>query len=168
MEAPSGPLPNVHLALAFPLLFSPLWQILISITLIALYVGVLLPAAYRHIRFRPTELAVLKDKCVDTLLRPTFLSATIGSLTRPSLSIRTRSFRAGWGAILVAMMVSSGAGVVLERSITTFESLAVLAPLMNGLGGNLAVVHASKLSTALHTNAKWVFHCRGRGAEFFR
>jgi len=62
--------------------------------------------------------------------------------------------KACWVAVLSAMMISSGAGIILQQSVTRFQSLAVLAPVMNGMGGNLAVVHASKLSTALHTDSR--------------
>ena len=52
------------------------------------------------------------------------------------------------------MVVSSGAGVILERFVQTFEGIAVLAPLINGVGGSLAVVYASKISTSLHSGRR--------------
>ena len=51
------------------------------------------------------------------------------------------------------------AGVVLERFVTTFEGLAVLAPIINGIGGNLGAVIASRISTALHANSRSASAC---------
>ena len=46
------------------------------------------------------------------------------------------------------------AGIILERFVVSFEGIAVLAPLINGVGGNLASVQGSRISTALHTHRK--------------
>eukprot|EP00049_Salpingoeca_infusionum_P002787 m.59872 g.59872 ORF g.59872 m.59872 type:complete len:532 (+) comp11788_c0_seq2:333-1928(+) len=56
----------------------------------------------------------------------------------------------GWVSILIAMVISTLAGVVLERFVTKFEGMAVLAPLICGIGGNLAAIQTSRLSTAYH------------------
>ena len=64
--------------------------------------------------------------------------------------------RSAWISVLAAMGVSTLAGLMLERFVTAYEGIAVLAPLINGIGGSLAVVHASKISTALHMNIKSV------------
>ena len=45
-------------------------------------------------------------------------------------------------------------GTILERFIVAFPGEAVLSPIMNGLGGNLAAVNASRVSTAYHTTNK--------------
>jgi solute carrier family 41 len=90
-----------------------------------LFIGIVFPLAYRHVKTRPDELALLSD-------------------------------RAGWGAILTAMAISTGSGLVLERFVTRFKGIAVLAPVINGIGGNLAAVLASKVSTSLHRNQRCV------------
>jgi len=41
----------------------------------------------------------------------------------------------------------------MERSIRTFRQLALYQPVMNGVGGNLAAVAASRLSTYYHRHA---------------
>ncbi len=46
--------------------------------------------------------------------------------------------------------------MILERFVTTFEGLAVLAPIINGIGGNLGAVLASRVSTALHAGSRSV------------
>ncbi len=61
--------------------------------------------------------------------------------------------RWSWLSILLAMLISSMAGLLLERFVSRFESLAVLSPIINGLGGNLGAVLASRLATALHTGS---------------
>eukprot|EP00050_Salpingoeca_kvevrii_P021947 m.118811 g.118811 ORF g.118811 m.118811 type:complete len:449 (+) comp9534_c0_seq5:107-1453(+) len=59
-----------------------------------------------------------------------------------------------WVSVLSAMVLSSLAGVILERFVSQFAGLAVLAPIINGIGGNLGAVLASKISTSLHTQSK--------------
>eukprot|EP00050_Salpingoeca_kvevrii_P021948 m.118819 g.118819 ORF g.118819 m.118819 type:complete len:470 (+) comp9534_c0_seq6:107-1516(+) len=61
-----------------------------------------------------------------------------------------------WVSVLSAMVLSSLAGVILERFVSQFAGLAVLAPIINGIGGNLGAVLASKISTSLHTQSKFV------------
>ncbi|KAM7306937.1 solute carrier family 41 member 1 [Ixodes scapularis] len=41
-------------------------------------------------------------------------------------------------------------GNILDVAIKKFPNMAAFQPLMNGLGGNLAAVHASRMSTLLH------------------
>ena len=48
----------------------------------------------------------------------------------------------------------SQAGVVLERYVSLFEGEAVLSPIINGVGGNLGAVLASRISTALHCGTR--------------
>lgn len=61
---------------------------------------------------------------------------------------------AGWTPIISSMLISSSGGFVLERSLQAFKQIAVYQPVMNGVGGNLAAVAASKLSTYYHKNAE--------------
>ncbi|RKP07829.1 hypothetical protein THASP1DRAFT_16510, partial [Thamnocephalis sphaerospora] len=56
----------------------------------------------------------------------------------------------GWVPIILAMAISSLAGLVLERYIERYAGMAVLVPVLNGVSGNLASVFASRISTALH------------------
>uniref|UniRef100_A0A915LUD7 SLC41A/MgtE integral membrane domain-containing protein n=1 Tax=Meloidogyne javanica TaxID=6303 RepID=A0A915LUD7_MELJA len=51
--------------------------------------------------------------------------------------------RYGW-------MISSSGGFVLERAVMNFQQMPLYQPVMNGVGGNLAAVAASKLSTFYH------------------
>ncbi|XP_040066192.1 solute carrier family 41 member 1 [Ixodes scapularis] len=56
----------------------------------------------------------------------------------------------GWLPIISAMLISSLSGNILDVAIKKFPNMAAFQPLMNGLGGNLAAVHASRMSTLLH------------------
>ena len=126
--------------------------------LLALYLFFLLPLSFRYVRARPDEFEVLKDKYVR-LARPKIDHAAAFATTRPtplSSPHISPTPRAGWIAILGAMVVSSIAGVILERFVREFEGIAVLAPLINGVGGSLAVVYASKISTSLHAGHRCV------------
>ncbi|KAH7695995.1 divalent cation transporter [Aphelenchoides avenae] len=58
--------------------------------------------------------------------------------------------REGWSPILFSMLISSGGGFVLEAAMRSFQQMALFQPVINGVGGNLAAVHASRLSTFFH------------------
>uniref|UniRef100_A0AAF5DQT8 SLC41A/MgtE integral membrane domain-containing protein n=1 Tax=Strongyloides stercoralis TaxID=6248 RepID=A0AAF5DQT8_STRER len=56
----------------------------------------------------------------------------------------------GWTPIILSMFISSAGGFVLEKAIKKFPQTAVFQPVINGVGGNLAAVHASRISTFYH------------------
>lgn len=51
-------------------------------------------------------------------------------------------------------MLSSGAGFILGIAVEDFPVAAVYQPVVNGVGGNLVAIFASRLSTALHKTSK--------------
>uniref|UniRef100_A0A0K0FBP4 Divalent cation transporter n=1 Tax=Strongyloides venezuelensis TaxID=75913 RepID=A0A0K0FBP4_STRVS len=59
----------------------------------------------------------------------------------------------GWSPIIFSMLISSAGGFVLEKGIKKFPQIAVFQPVINGVGGNLAAVHASRLSTFYHKSS---------------
>uniref|UniRef100_A0A1I8BDE7 Divalent cation transporter n=1 Tax=Meloidogyne hapla TaxID=6305 RepID=A0A1I8BDE7_MELHA len=59
----------------------------------------------------------------------------------------------GWSPIVFSMMISSSGGFVLERAVMNFQQMPLYQPVMNGVGGNLAAVAASKLSTFYHRSS---------------
>jgi len=59
----------------------------------------------------------------------------------------------GWSPVLVSMLLSSGGGLILDYAQEMFNGIAVFQPVMNGVGGNLVAVQASRMSTYLHTKA---------------
>ena len=60
----------------------------------------------------------------------------------------------GWVPILVAMIISSLAGVVLEKYVGEYKGVALLTPVLIGLAGNLGSIYASRISTSLHGDTK--------------
>ncbi|KAI8971820.1 hypothetical protein BDF20DRAFT_886653 [Mycotypha africana] len=63
----------------------------------------------------------------------------------------------GWTPIIIAMLISSGAGLVLERYVEKFQGLAMLTPILCGLAGNLGSIYASRISTCLHRGVQEAF-----------
>ena len=74
------------------------------------------------------------------------------------LASRHESSRAvllhGWSPVILSMLLSSAGGLILSLALHTFNGIAVFQPVMNGVGGNLVAVQASRMSTQLHTNKK--------------
>lgn len=60
--------------------------------------------------------------------------------------------RSGWQPVIVAMSISSFGGLILDRTVSDpkFEGMAVFTPVINGVGGNLVAIQASRISTYLH------------------
>uniref|UniRef100_A0AAZ3QKU2 Solute carrier family 41 member n=1 Tax=Oncorhynchus tshawytscha TaxID=74940 RepID=A0AAZ3QKU2_ONCTS len=58
----------------------------------------------------------------------------------------------GWQPVLVAMSISSFGGLILDKTVSdpNFEGMAVFTPVINGVGGNLVAIQASRISTYLH------------------
>lgn len=60
----------------------------------------------------------------------------------------------GWTPVIGAMMISSFGGLILDFAVATYHGIAVFQPVVNGVGGNLVAVQASRLSTSLHQKSK--------------
>ncbi|XP_054833819.1 solute carrier family 41 member 3 isoform X1 [Eublepharis macularius] len=60
--------------------------------------------------------------------------------------------KSGWQPVIVAMTISSIGGLILNKTVTktNFEGMAVFTPVINGVGGNLVAIQASRISTFLH------------------
>lgn len=56
----------------------------------------------------------------------------------------------GWEPVIAAMFISSTGGFILEKAVNIFNGIAIYTPGMNGVGGNLAAIQASRISTYLH------------------
>ncbi|TRY64356.1 hypothetical protein TCAL_04282 [Tigriopus californicus] len=59
-------------------------------------------------------------------------------------------FYSGWTPVLIAMLISSLGGKVLNLSIKRYPHIASYQPLINGVAGNLVAVQASRISSWLH------------------
>ena len=58
--------------------------------------------------------------------------------------------RVGWTPVLMAMLIASGGGFVLEMAVEHFEGVTLFAPVMNGSGGDLVGIQASRMTTYLN------------------
>ncbi|XP_066158399.1 solute carrier family 41 member 1-like isoform X2 [Euwallacea fornicatus] len=56
----------------------------------------------------------------------------------------------GWTPVLCALFISGGGGLVLDLAVDRFPGYVTFQPIINGIGGNLVSVHASRTSTMLH------------------
>jgi len=58
----------------------------------------------------------------------------------------------GWEPVIAAMTISSAGGFILDFAVSMNPGIAVFSPVINGIGGNLVAVQASRISTYLHTS----------------
>lgn len=58
----------------------------------------------------------------------------------------------GWTPVLMAMLISSGGGLILDHAVELFPGITTFQPVMNGAGGNLVAIQASRMTTYLHAN----------------
>ncbi|EFA12803.1 Solute carrier family 41 member 1-like Protein [Tribolium castaneum] len=56
----------------------------------------------------------------------------------------------GWTPVLCALIISGMGGLVLDSAVDQFTGFVVFQPIINGIGGNLVSVQASRISTMLH------------------
>ncbi|XP_058422467.1 solute carrier family 41 member 3 isoform X3 [Diceros bicornis minor] len=58
----------------------------------------------------------------------------------------------GWFPIILAMVISSFGGLILSKTISKpqYKGMAVLTPIICGVGGNLVAIQTSRISTYLH------------------
>lgn len=59
----------------------------------------------------------------------------------------------GWVPVLSALFISGLGGLVLDKAVDVFNGFVVFQPIVNGIGGNLVSVQASKISTMLHQSS---------------
>ncbi|KAJ2744796.1 hypothetical protein GGI20_002689 [Coemansia sp. BCRC 34301] len=62
--------------------------------------------------------------------------------------------REGWLPLVYAAATSSIAGIIVEKCADRYPGMPALVPVMNGIGGNIGTVFASRLSTSLHRAAR--------------
>jgi len=56
--------------------------------------------------------------------------------------------------VIWSFVVCSTGGLILDFAVAKYHGIAVFSPVMNGVGGNLVAVQASRLSTGLHQLGK--------------
>ncbi|KAJ1893387.1 hypothetical protein LPJ66_005793 [Kickxella alabastrina] len=60
----------------------------------------------------------------------------------------------GWLPLLYAAITSSVAGLIVEKCADKYPGMPALVPVLNGIGGNIGTVFASRLSTSLHLHSR--------------
>ncbi|KAF9193434.1 hypothetical protein BGZ51_003238 [Haplosporangium sp. Z 767] len=88
-----------------------------------------------------------------------FLIALLGLIPAWIIYVRRNKFvsevvKEGWGPVFAAMVISSTAGLTLERYINDYPGLALISSVLTGLVGNIGSIYASRISTSLHANIK--------------
>lgn len=61
----------------------------------------------------------------------------------------------GWCPIILSMCLSNCAGIILDKAVKLFKGFALYQPVINGVGGNLSAIQASRISTYLHKTSKF-------------
>uniref|UniRef100_A0A336K5J5 CSON009356 protein n=1 Tax=Culicoides sonorensis TaxID=179676 RepID=A0A336K5J5_CULSO len=96
----------------------------------------------------------------DTHLWTTFVVVAIYFLLLPCWIIVVLKneythhvLKSGWVPVLSALFISGLGGLVLDKTIGKFHGFVVFQPIINGIGGNLVSVQASKISTMLHQSS---------------
>ncbi|KAL1765530.1 solute carrier family 41 member 2, partial [Sigmodon hispidus] len=58
----------------------------------------------------------------------------------------------GWEPVITAMVISSIGGLILDTTVSdpNLVGIVVYTPVINGIGGNLVAIQASRISTYLH------------------
>ncbi|XP_071461949.1 solute carrier family 41 member 3 isoform X1 [Marmota flaviventris] len=66
-----------------------------------------------------------------------------------------RVLKFGWVPIILAMVISSFGGLILSRTLSEqqYRGMAVLTPVICGVGGNLVAIQSSRISTYLHVRS---------------
>lgn len=105
-------------------------------------------------------IASLLFEHLDTHLWITFVVVTCYFILLPFwvfLVIRNKYTRpvltTGWVPVLSALFISGLGGLVLDTAVGIFNGFVVFQPIINGIGGNLVSVQASKISTMLHQSS---------------
>ena len=60
--------------------------------------------------------------------------------------------RSGWPPIVLGLGISQIAGMILEQNVQDYEGIAVLVPFINGVGGSMGAIFASRLCSSMHMN----------------
>ncbi|XP_052899701.1 solute carrier family 41 member 1 isoform X2 [Anopheles moucheti] len=97
---------------------------------------------------------------IDTHLWVTFVMVAVYVFLLPFwmlLVYRNKYTRSvlstGWVPVLSALFISGMGGLVLDKAVGIFNGFVVFQPIINGIGGNLVSVQASKISTMLHQSS---------------
>lgn len=80
-------------------------------------------------------------------LLATFLFCLVATLRNPLVR---PIIAQGWTPLFGAMAISSGAGIVLDKFVSLYDSFGMLSVVVGGIPGSVGSVYISRLSTTLH------------------
>ncbi|XP_062141646.1 solute carrier family 41 member 1 isoform X1 [Drosophila sulfurigaster albostrigata] len=113
----------------------------VSISLLSFIASLL----YEHIKTH-LWITFIVVTCYLVLLPMWVVIVLKNEYTRPVL-------KSGWVPVLSALCISGLGGLVLDAAVEVFNGFVVFQPIINGIGGNLVSVQASKISTMLHQSS---------------
>ncbi|XP_033168729.1 solute carrier family 41 member 1 isoform X3 [Drosophila mauritiana] len=113
----------------------------VSISLLSFIASLL----YDHIKTH-LWITFIVVTCYLVLLPMWVMIVLRNEYTRPVL-------KSGWVPVLSALCISGLGGLVLDAAVEVFNGFVVFQPIINGIGGNLVSVQASKISTMLHQSS---------------
>ncbi|KAH8368522.1 hypothetical protein KR084_012691, partial [Drosophila pseudotakahashii] len=113
----------------------------VSISLLSFIASLL----YDHIKTH-LWITFIVVTCYLVLLPMWVMIVLRNEYTRPVL-------KSGWVPVLSALCISGLGGLVLDAAVEVFTGFVVFQPIINGIGGNLVSVQASKISTMLHQSS---------------
>ncbi|XP_065543960.1 solute carrier family 41 member 3 isoform X3 [Lathamus discolor] len=112
------------------------------------FITLSLLAAFSSVLFKYIDI-----KCLSPLICAFFIVMIPlwVSVAKQSPSV-AEVLKSGWLPVIVAMIISSIGGLILDKTVTdpNFEGMAVFTPVINGVGGSLVAIQASRISTFLH------------------
>ena len=80
-------------------------------------------------------------------LLATFIFCLVATLRNPLVR---PIIAQGWTPLFGAMAISSGAGIVLDKFVSLYDSFGMLSIVVGGIPGSVGSVYISRLSTTLH------------------
>ncbi|OCT87590.1 solute carrier family 41 member 2-like [Xenopus laevis] len=90
---------------------------------------------------------------VSPLVGAFFIAMTPVWIVIASKHPATRTvLHSGWEPVITAMLISSIGGLILDTTVSdpNLVGIVVYTPVINGIGGNLVAIQASRISTYLH------------------
>ncbi|NXN99742.1 S41A2 protein, partial [Rhinopomastus cyanomelas] len=94
-----------------------------------------------------------KYSYVSPLVGAFFLALTPMGIVIAAKHPATRTvLHSGWEPVITAMVISSIGGLILDTTVSdpNLVGIVVYTPVINGIGGNLVAIQASRISTYLH------------------
>uniref|UniRef100_A0A674HMD7 Solute carrier family 41 member n=1 Tax=Taeniopygia guttata TaxID=59729 RepID=A0A674HMD7_TAEGU len=93
---------------------------------------------------------------VSPLVGAFFLALTPMGIVIAAKHPATRTvLLSGWEPVITAMIISSIGGLILDTTVSdpNLVGIVVYTPVINGIGGNLVAIQASRISTYLHLHS---------------